>query len=90
LLEHSAVACACVVGVHDLLHGENVRAYITLRPEAKQPTTAELIQFSKDRIGYKAPDEIILLDEMPMTAVGKVDRVALKALAESNANAQVR
>jgi long-chain acyl-CoA synthetase len=90
LLEHSAVACACVVGVHDLLHGENVRAYITLRPEAKQPTTAELIQFSKQRIGYKAPDEIILLDEMPMTAVGKVDRVALKAVAESNANAQLR
>ena len=33
LLEHPAVAAACVIGVHNLIHGENVRAYITLRPE---------------------------------------------------------
>ena len=78
LLEHPAVASAGVIGVHDLVHGENVRAYVTLRPDAERPTTAELIQFSKARVGYKAPDEIIVLDEMPTTAVGKVDRVALE------------
>jgi acyl-coenzyme A synthetase/AMP-(fatty) acid ligase len=81
LLEHPTVACAGVIGVHDLVHGENVRAYVTLRPDAKRPTTSELIQFAKARVGYKAPDEVIVLDEMPTTAVGKVDRVALKALA---------
>jgi long-chain acyl-CoA synthetase len=81
LLEHPAIASACVVGVHNLLHGENVRAYITLRDGVTRPTTAELMQFSKQRVGYKAPDEIIVLDEMPMTPVGKVDRVALKTLA---------
>ncbi len=84
LLEHQAVASACVVGVHDLLHGENVRAYITLRADEKRPSAAELIQFSKARVGYKSPDEIIVLAEMPTTAVGKVDRVALKALAEGS------
>jgi long-chain acyl-CoA synthetase len=47
---------------------------------------AELIQFSKERVGYKAPDEIIVLAEMPMNAAGKVDRVALKGLAEAAAN----
>jgi acyl-coenzyme A synthetase/AMP-(fatty) acid ligase len=87
LLEHPAVACAGVIGVHDLVHGENVRAYVTLRPESERsgqpvPTMAELIQFSKARVGYKAPDEIIVLDEMPTSAVGKVDRAALKALAD--------
>ena len=81
LLEHPAVASAGVIGIHDLVHGENVRAYITLRPDVARPTTAELIQFSRARVGYKAPDEIIVLDEMPMNAVGKVDRVALKELA---------
>ncbi len=65
-----------VIGVHDLIHGENVRAYVTLKPDTKPPTTAELIQFSKTLVGYKAPDEIFVLDEMPTTAVGKVDRVA--------------
>jgi acyl-coenzyme A synthetase/AMP-(fatty) acid ligase len=82
LLENAAVASAGVIGIHDLVHGENVRAYITLRPGVPRPTTAELIQFSKARVGYKAPDEIIVLNEMPTTAVGKVDRVALKQLAE--------
>jgi acyl-coenzyme A synthetase/AMP-(fatty) acid ligase len=86
LLEHPAIACAAVIGIHDLIHGENVRAYVTLRPGANAPATAELIQFSKARVGYKAPDEIIVLDEMPTSAVGKVDRVALKALAEAAVN----
>jgi long-chain acyl-CoA synthetase len=86
LLDHPAVASAGVIGVHDLVHGENVRAYVTLRQGANCPTAAELIQFSKARVGYKAPDEIILLDEMPTTAVGKVDRVALKGLAAKGVN----
>jgi long-chain acyl-CoA synthetase len=86
LLEHPAVASAGVIGVHDLIHGENVRAYITFRLDAERPTMAELIQFSKARVGYKAPDEIIALDEMPITAVGKVDRVALKGMAEATVN----
>lgn len=89
LLEHPAVECAGVIGIHDLVHGENVQAYVTLRAEAPRPTMAELIQFSKARVGYKAPDVIIVLDEMPTTAVGKVDRVALKELAATAANRQV-
>src|SRR5262245_4972027 len=86
LLEHTAVAGAGVVGIHDAIHGENVRAYVTLRPEAKGPTTHELIEFSRARVGYKAPDEIIVLDQMPINATGKVDRVALKQMAESAVN----
>jgi long-chain acyl-CoA synthetase len=81
LLEHEAVESAGVIGVHDLVHGENVRAYITWRPNVTRPTTTELIQFSRARVGYKAPDEIIVLDHMPINAAGKVDRVAIKELA---------
>ena len=32
LLEHPAIGLAGVVGVHDTVHGETVRAYVTLRP----------------------------------------------------------
>ena len=83
LLEHEAVESAGVIGVHDLVHGENVRAYITWRPNVARPTMTDLIQFSRARVGYKAPDEIIVLDQMPINATGKVDRVALKELAGS-------
>jgi acyl-coenzyme A synthetase/AMP-(fatty) acid ligase len=82
-LEHEAVENAGVIGVHDLIHGENVRAYVTCRPGCPRPSAAELIQFSRARVGYKAPEEIVFLDTMPMNATGKVDRVALKLLADA-------
>lgn len=81
LLEHPAVESAGVVGVHDLVHGENVRAYITLRKGAKRPASQDLIRFARARIGYKAPEEIVVLRDMPVTPVGKLDRAALKRMA---------
>lgn len=83
LLEHDAVASAGVVGIQDPMHGENVRAYVKLDPSAKPPSMQELIRFSRERVGYKAPDEIVFLDEMPHNATGKVDRVSLKEMAAS-------
>lgn len=82
LLEHTSVGSAGVIGVHNLVHGENVRAYITLREGAQQLTSEELIRFARQRIGYKAPEEIVVLPEMPLNATGKVDRVLLKKMAE--------
>ncbi|MGD9656500.1 MAG: class I adenylate-forming enzyme family protein [Methylocystis sp.] len=84
LLEHPDVAGAGVIGVHDMLHGETVRAYVTLRQEAPAPTAGELIAFARARVGYKAPEQIVVLDEMPMNATGKVDRAALKRLAAAD------
>jgi len=73
-----------VVGVHDLLHGENVRAYVSLKPGVPRPTVQEIIRVARARIGYKAPEEVIVLDVIPLNATGKVDRVALKQLAEEH------
>jgi acyl-coenzyme A synthetase/AMP-(fatty) acid ligase len=84
LLEHPAVALAGAVGVHDAIHGENVRAYVTLRDEAGRPTAADLIHHCRDRIGYKAPEEIVFLDEMPLNPTGKIDRTGLKRMAEEH------
>lgn len=81
LLEHGSVASAGVVGVRNRLHGENVRAYVSLKAATKPPAAQELIDFARARIGYKAPEEIIFLDEMPLNATGKVDRMTLKRMA---------
>ena len=83
LLEHAAVESAGVIGIHDPVHGENVRAYITIKEGATRPISQELIRFARARVGYKAPEEIVVLDDMPLNATGKVDRVALKRLAEA-------
>ena len=84
LVEHPAVALAGVVGVHDTIHGESVRAYVTLEPDAEKPTSADLIVWCRDRVGYKAPEEIVFLDEMPLNPTGKIDRVGLKKMAEDH------
>lgn len=83
LLEHPSIESVGVIGIHDLVHGENVRAYVTLREGSERPTDLELIRLAREKVGYKAPEEIVVLDEMPMTATGKVDRTGLKRLAES-------
>ena len=84
LVEHPAVALAGVVGVHDAVHGENVRAYITLREGSERPAAADLIHFCRERIGYRAPEEIVVLDDMPLNPTGKIDRVGLKRMAEDH------
>jgi long-chain acyl-CoA synthetase len=84
LSEHPRVGLAGVVGVDDAVHGESVRAYVTLTGDGPPPTEAELIGFARERIGYKAPEEVVILDEMPLNPTGKVDRQLLKRLAEEH------
>ncbi len=82
LLEHPAVTAAGVVGVSDPLHGENVLAFVSLKRDETAPGAEELIAFARGLIGYKAPEEIRFLDRLPLNPTGKLDRVALKGLAE--------
>jgi acyl-CoA synthetase (AMP-forming)/AMP-acid ligase II len=84
LAEHPAVALVGVVGIHDVVHGENVRAYVTIKDDAEQPASHDLVEFARERVGYKAPEEVVFLDEMPVNPTGKLDRVALKAMAEDH------
>jgi long-chain acyl-CoA synthetase len=79
LLEHPALEAAGVVGRPDERHGEEVVAFVSLRPGAKV-TPEELIAWARQRIGgYRYPREIRLIDAVPLTSVGKTDRKALRA-----------
>ena len=81
LLEHPAVATAGVVGRLDEVQGEEVVAFVTLRP-GHELGERELEEYAKERLGgYKYPREIRIVPQMPLTPVGKVDRKALRALA---------
>jgi long-chain acyl-CoA synthetase len=84
LEEHPAIDLSGVVGVHDQVHGEHVRAYVTLAEGVERPSRADLIAFCRERIGYKAPEEIVFLEEMPLNPTGKIDRVRLKKMAEDH------
>jgi acyl-CoA synthetase (AMP-forming)/AMP-acid ligase II len=85
--DHPAVELSGVVGIHDVVHGENVRAYVSLKAGVERPTAHDLIEFARERVGYKAPEEVVFLDAMPLNPTGKIDRVSLKRLAEDHVGA---
>lgn len=84
LLEHDAIEAAAVVGVPDTLHGQNIRAYVVLKPGVKELPAAEILEMARSRIGYKAPEEIFAVKALPENAAGKIDRVALAKLAAAD------
>jgi long-chain acyl-CoA synthetase len=78
LLEHPAVAMAGVVGRPDQRLGEEVVAFVSLRPGG-QATPQEVVEFAKSRLAAnKYPREVTILDAIPLTSVGKLDRKALR------------
>ncbi|WP_019854550.1 class I adenylate-forming enzyme family protein [Actinopolyspora mortivallis] len=74
LYTHPAVREAAVVGVADEYRGETVRAYVSL-VSANAASEAELVEYCQGRLAaYKYPREVVLLDELPKTATGKILR----------------
>jgi long-chain acyl-CoA synthetase len=80
LVQHPAIQMAAVIGRPDAKHGEEVVAFVSLEPDA-QETAESLIAWAREQIGgYKYPREVHMLDSLPLTDVGKVDRKALRLL----------
>jgi long-chain acyl-CoA synthetase len=79
LLEHPAVASAGVVGCPDERLGEEVVAFVSLQ-QAAAAEPEELVTFARDRLAaHKYPRDVRLLDALPLTSVGKLDRKALRS-----------
>ena len=78
LLSHPAVAQAAVVARPDEKWGEAVCAIVALR--ANHAATEEaLIAHCREQIAaYKRPRSVIFIDEMPVLASGKINKVALR------------
>lgn len=78
LHQHPAVALAAAVGMPDPYAGELPVAYVALKPH-QQATEEELLAFLERNITERAaiPKHIRLIDQMPVTAVGKIYKPAL-------------
>jgi len=81
LVQHPAVAMAGVVGRPDERLGEEIVAFVSLRPGC-ETTPTEIREFARGLLAaHKYPREVTILDAVPLTSVGKLDRKALRARA---------
>ena len=78
LLAHCSVLEAAVVGVPHETWGEVGRAFLVVDVNYDEES---LKSFLADRLArYKLPRSIVLLDEMPLTAIGKLDKKLLETM----------
>lgn len=77
LMTHPAVSLAAVVGVPDDRLGEEIKAYVVLKPGASL-TPDELVAWSKDQLAaYKYPRTVEIRESLPVGPTGKVFKRAL-------------
>ena len=80
LRTHPAIAECAVVGAPDLEWGERVSAALVLRP-GYDLTLDELRGWCKQNLApYKVPSQIVIIDELPRNAMGKVTKPEVKQL----------
>ena len=72
LLAHAAVAEAAVIGIPDAALGEDVAAFVTLKPGLRVGAE-ELVAFCRERLAaFKYPRRVAIVRELPKGATGKV------------------
>ncbi len=77
LMTHPAVSLAAVVGVPDDRLGEEIKAFVVLKPGATL-SADELIAWSREQMAaYKYPRSVEFRDALPMGGTGKVLKRAL-------------
>jgi len=80
LVAHPAVAAAAVVGRPDERLGEEVVAFVAFRP-GQAATVEELAAYVRANLAAtKYPREIHVLEAIPLTSVGKVDRKRIRSM----------
>lgn len=80
LYAHPAVAEASVIGIKDKVYGEEIKAFVTLKPNVSA-TTEDLMEFCRGKLKkFFVPKEVVILKAMPKTLVGKILKKELRKM----------
>jgi acyl-CoA synthetase (AMP-forming)/AMP-acid ligase II len=75
LMRHPSVAAAAAVGLPDVEWGEKVAAMVVLRVSDESVDVGALREWSRGELGsIKAPEVVVVADDLPQTPTGKVLR----------------
>jgi len=78
LLTHPQVEDAAVIGIRDELFGQRLKAFVLLDSHA-ETTNEELMEWLRSRLArFQLPKEIIFVDHLPYTPLGKLDKKLLR------------
>jgi fatty-acyl-CoA synthase len=79
LYTHPDILDAQVIGVPDAHYGEELCAWVRLRPGAPELTAEALRDYAADKLAsYKVPRYVHVVEEFPMTVTGKVRKVEMR------------
>ena len=79
LYAHPHVTEAAVIGMRDALMGEEVLAFVALKPGAVV-TAEDIIAFCQARLAkFKCPKQVRFVDALPKSPIGKILRKELRA-----------
>ncbi|HEV7206450.1 MAG TPA: AMP-binding protein [Jatrophihabitans sp.] len=79
LIRHPDVAVCAVIGRPDEKQGEEIVAFVQLVPGAAA-TPDDLVAFGREHLSaVKYPREVHVVDTLPLTSIGKLDRKALRS-----------
>ena len=81
LYTHPDIADVAVIGVPDERYGEELTAWIKMRPGAGPIDAVALREFCRDRISHnKIPRYVRIVEEFPMTVTGKIRKVEMRQI----------
>jgi len=79
LYSHPDIVDAQVVGVPDARYGEELMAWVRLRPGSAELTAAAVREFCAGKLAhYKIPRYVHVVGEFPMTVTGKIRKVEMR------------